>query len=192
GTSSATSRGPGRWAFRPSAATSSKTATCWSWTATPRGAASASPPDACSSTARASATSRTRSCATAAISPRTDSSSSYWQFISSQATSWPGRTWSPAGWWRKRRAPRCWSPPAKAGGTVIREAEALSAAALAVFLALSFLSYVPGAPRANLGGPVGNALADAGLHALGLAAYLLPLYLGYLTVVLFRHDAVGF
>ena len=81
---------------------------------------------------------------------------------------------------------------AKAGGSVIREAEAISAAALAVFLALSFLSYVPGAPRANLGGPVGNALADAGLHALGLAAYLLPLYLGYLTVVLFRHDAVGF
>src|SRR5437016_8969291 len=81
---------------------------------------------------------------------------------------------------------------AKAGGGVIRGAEAISAAALAVFLALSFLSYVPGAPRANLGGPVGNALADAGLHALGLAAYLLPLYLGYLTVVLFRHDAVGF
>src|SRR5262249_52279530 len=81
---------------------------------------------------------------------------------------------------------------AKASGSVLREAGAISAAALAVFLALSFFSYVPGAPRANLGGPVGDALANSSLHALGLAAYLLPLYLGYLTVVLFRHDAVGF
>jgi len=81
---------------------------------------------------------------------------------------------------------------AKASGGVLREAGAISAAALAVFLALSFFSYVPGAPRSNLGGPVGNALANGALHALGLAAYLLPLYLGYLTVVLFRHDAVGF
>ena len=81
---------------------------------------------------------------------------------------------------------------AKASGGVLREAGAISAAALAVFLALSFFSYVPGAPRSNLGGPVGNGLANGALHALGLAAYLLPLYLGYLTVVLFRHDAVGF
>src|SRR5262249_52170327 len=81
---------------------------------------------------------------------------------------------------------------AGAGGSVLREAGAISAAALAVFLALSFFSYVPGAPRANLGGPVGNALADGALHALGLAAYLRPLSLGYLTAVLFRRDAVGF
>jgi len=82
--------------------------------------------------------------------------------------------------------------PAKASTSVLREAAAISAAALAVFLTLSFFSYVPGAPRANLGGPVGSALADGALHALGVAAYLLPLYLGYLTVVLFRHDAAGF
>jgi S-DNA-T family DNA segregation ATPase FtsK/SpoIIIE len=83
-------------------------------------------------------------------------------------------------------------PPAMPGAHLIREAEAISAGAVAVFLALSFLSYAPEAARANLGGPVGHALAGTALRAFGLAAYLFPVYLGYFTVALLRRDAEGF
>src|SRR5207245_760212 len=69
---------------------------------------------------------------------------------------------------------------------------AISAGAVAVFLALSFLSFSPDAPHANLGGPVGHALAGTARGALGVAAYLLPLYLGYFTVALLRRGAEGF
>src|SRR5207247_4744415 len=82
--------------------------------------------------------------------------------------------------------------PAVPGAHLIREAEAISAGAVAVFLALSFLSFSPDAPPANLGGPVGQALAGTALRALGVAAYLLPLYLGYFTVALLRRGAEGF
>jgi S-DNA-T family DNA segregation ATPase FtsK/SpoIIIE len=82
--------------------------------------------------------------------------------------------------------------PALGGAHLVREAEAISAGALAIFLALSFLSYGADAPRGNLGGPVGHALAGTALRALGVAAYLLPLYLGYFTVALLRRGAEGF
>jgi len=82
--------------------------------------------------------------------------------------------------------------PAVPGAHLIREAEAISAGAVAVFLALSFLSFSPDAPHANLGGPVGQALAGTALRALGVAAYLFPLYLGYFTVALLRRGAEGF
>ncbi len=82
--------------------------------------------------------------------------------------------------------------PAVPGAHLIREAEAISAGAVAVFLALSFLSFSPDAPHANLGGPVGHALAGTARGALGVAAYLLPLYLGYFTVALLRRGAEGF
>src|SRR6201997_4276635 len=82
-------------------------------------------------------------------------------------------------------------PPAVPGAHLIREAEAISAGAVAVFLALSFLSFSPDAPRANLGGPVGQALAGTALRALGVAASLFPLYLGYFTVALLRRGAEG-
>src|SRR5207247_5017825 len=49
--------------------------------------------------------------------------------------------------------------------------------------------YAPDTPHANLGGPVGHAIADTALHALGLAAYLFPVYLGYLAVTLLRTGA---
>ncbi|MFN8544799.1 MAG: DNA translocase FtsK 4TM domain-containing protein [Candidatus Binatia bacterium] len=78
---------------------------------------------------------------------------------------------------------------ASAGHHLIREAEAITGAALALFLTISLLSYLPDAPRSNLGGPVGNALAGTILQAFGLAAYLFPLYLAYLTVALLRRDA---
>src|SRR2546422_2631779 len=82
--------------------------------------------------------------------------------------------------------------PAVPGAHLIREAEAIFAGAVAVFLALSFLSFSPGAPPANLGGPVGQALAGTALRALGVAAYLFPFYLGYFTVALLRRGAEGF
>ena len=82
--------------------------------------------------------------------------------------------------------------PAVPGAHLIREAEAISAGAVAVFFALSFLSFSPDAPPANLGGPVGQALAGTALRALGVAAYLFPLYLGYFTVALLRRGAEGF
>ncbi|HLY38656.1 MAG TPA: DNA translocase FtsK 4TM domain-containing protein, partial [Candidatus Binatia bacterium] len=75
---------------------------------------------------------------------------------------------------------------------LIREAEAIFAGAVALFLALSFVSFAADAPRANLGGPVGHALAGASLRALGIAAYLFPIYLGYFTVALLRRGAEGF
>ena len=83
-------------------------------------------------------------------------------------------------------------PPAMPAAHLIREAEAISAGAVAVFLALSFLSFSPDAPQANLGGPVGHALAGTARGALGVAAYLFPLYLGYFTVALLRRGAAGF
>src|SRR5207244_10584376 len=36
---------------------------------------------------------------------------------------------------------------------------------------------------------VGHAIADTALHALGFAAYLFPVYLGYVTVALLRPGA---
>src|SRR5205823_7684741 len=48
------------------------------------------------------------------------------------------------------------------------------------------------APPASLGGPVGQALAGTALRALGVAAYLFPLCLGYFTVALLRRGAEGF
>src|SRR5437016_10175820 len=82
--------------------------------------------------------------------------------------------------------------PAVPGAHLIREAEAISAGAVAVFLALSCRSFSPDAPHASLGGPVGHALAGTARGALGVAAYLLPLYLGYFTVALLRRGAEGF
>jgi S-DNA-T family DNA segregation ATPase FtsK/SpoIIIE len=74
---------------------------------------------------------------------------------------------------------------------VVREAEALATGAIALFLVLSLLSYTPDVPRTNLGGPVGHALADTVLRALGLAAYLFPVALGWVTWSMHRREAVG-
>jgi S-DNA-T family DNA segregation ATPase FtsK/SpoIIIE len=71
---------------------------------------------------------------------------------------------------------------------IVREAEAITGGALAIFLALSLFSFTPEV-RSNLGGPVGQWIADTLLHALGVAAYLLPVYLGYLTFALLNDDA---
>jgi DNA segregation ATPase FtsK/SpoIIIE, S-DNA-T family len=80
------------------------------------------------------------------------------------------------------------SAPAAASPTrhLLREAEAITGGAIAIFLLLSLLSYQPDLPRENLGGAVGHLLADFSLRALGLAAYLFPVYLGFVTVALLR------
>ncbi len=83
------------------------------------------------------------------------------------------------------------APADPSPGHLLREVEAISAGAVAVFLAVSLLTYAPEASR-NLGGPVGHALAGAVLRALGVAAYLFPVYLMYFTTALLRRDAQGF
>ncbi len=76
--------------------------------------------------------------------------------------------------------------PAETGRHILREAEALIGGAVAVFIALALLSYSPEAPRNNLGGPLGHLLADTALRAVGVAAYLLPVYLALVGLALLR------
>src|SRR5262249_39777439 len=59
---------------------------------------------------------------------------------------------------------------------------------VALFVALALASYSPDLPRQNLGGPVGHLLADTVLRALGVASYLLPVYLGFIAVALLRRN----
>ena len=89
------------------------------------------------------------------------------------------------------RRPQATAPaPAPHGAReLLREAEALTGGAVAVFLVLALLSYVPDAPRANMGGAVGHALADTLLRALGVGAYFFPLYLAVVTLTLLRRGA---
>jgi S-DNA-T family DNA segregation ATPase FtsK/SpoIIIE len=70
--------------------------------------------------------------------------------------------------------------------SLIREAQAIVGGAVALFLALALFSYSPDMPHHNLGGRIGNAIADAALQAIGVAAYLFPLYLALLMASLFR------
>jgi S-DNA-T family DNA segregation ATPase FtsK/SpoIIIE len=77
-------------------------------------------------------------------------------------------------------------------GHVVREAEALVGGALAVFVALALLSYAPEHPRDNLGGPLGHFLADTALRAIGIAAYLFPVYVALMAVALVRRSAKDF
>src|SRR5262245_44633497 len=81
------------------------------------------------------------------------------------------------------------SVPSQTGRHILREAEALTGGAVAIFVALALASYSPDAPRDNLGGPLGHILADTALRAVGVAAYLFPLYLGLVAVALLRRSA---
>src|SRR5215813_2554048 len=74
------------------------------------------------------------------------------------------------------------------GRHLVREAEGLAGGAVAIFVALALLSYSPDLPRENLGGPVGHLLADTALRALGIAAYLFPIYLGFVAIALLRRN----
>ena len=70
--------------------------------------------------------------------------------------------------------------------SLIREAQAIVGGAVALFLAIALLSYSPDMPHHNLGGRIGNAIADTALQAIGVAAYLFPVYLALLMATLFR------
>jgi S-DNA-T family DNA segregation ATPase FtsK/SpoIIIE len=83
--------------------------------------------------------------------------------------------------------PKVASAPS-AGRHFLREAEGLAGGAVALFVALALVSYSPDLPRQNLGGPVGHLLADTVLRALGVAAYLFPVYLGFVAVALLRRN----
>jgi S-DNA-T family DNA segregation ATPase FtsK/SpoIIIE len=73
--------------------------------------------------------------------------------------------------------------------SLIREAQAIVGGAVALFLAIALLSYSPEMPHHNLGGRIGHAIADAALQAIGVAAYLFPIYLALLMASLFRDGA---
>src|SRR5262249_3584055 len=83
------------------------------------------------------------------------------------------------------------SVPSETGRHILREAEALIGGAVAVFIALALLSYSAEAPRQNLGGPLGHLLADTALRAVGVGAYLLPVYLALVGVALLRRPPSG-
>jgi S-DNA-T family DNA segregation ATPase FtsK/SpoIIIE len=75
--------------------------------------------------------------------------------------------------------------------SLVRETQAIVGGAVALFLLLALASYSPDLPHYNLGGRLGHAIAAASIGAIGVAAYLFPLYLGLLVVLLVRqrdHD----
>ncbi|MGE0519488.1 MAG: DNA translocase FtsK [Candidatus Binatia bacterium] len=74
---------------------------------------------------------------------------------------------------------------------LLDEVAAIVALAAAGFLLLSFFAYQNDLPDWNIAGRVGYGLADLIVQALGHAAYLLPLTLGLLSVLLFRHAAAA-
>jgi S-DNA-T family DNA segregation ATPase FtsK/SpoIIIE len=55
-----------------------------------------------------------------------------------------------------------------------------------IFALVSFLSFSPGEPGPNFGGPVGYGLSNGLLQAFGIAAYLLPVFLVVVGAQLFR------
>jgi S-DNA-T family DNA segregation ATPase FtsK/SpoIIIE len=59
----------------------------------------------------------------------------------------------------------------------------------AAFTLVSFFAYQNDLPNLNFAGHVGHGLADVAMQALGYAAYVIPLYLGVIALVLFRHAA---
>jgi len=66
------------------------------------------------------------------------------------------------------------------------EVEAIFAIAGACYLAISFLSYVPGRAGVNAGGPVGHLLADLFVQAFGLAAFLVPAFITVVATLVLR------
>jgi DNA segregation ATPase FtsK/SpoIIIE, S-DNA-T family len=61
----------------------------------------------------------------------------------------------------------------------------------AAFMFVSFLAYQNDLPNLNFAGRVGHGLADMAVQTLGYAAYLFPLALAVVALVLFRHAADG-
>ncbi len=80
---------------------------------------------------------------------------------------------------------------ATATGTLRREVEALFAIAGACYLALSFLSYTPGRPAGNVGGPVGHLLSELVVQAFGLASLLIPASVVLVAVIVLRGGSLA-
>ncbi len=74
----------------------------------------------------------------------------------------------------------------RGSSTLWHEVEAIFAIAGACYLAVSFLTYVPGRAGANAGGPVGHLLADLFVQAFGLAAFLVPAFVAFVAVLVLR------
>jgi S-DNA-T family DNA segregation ATPase FtsK/SpoIIIE len=79
----------------------------------------------------------------------------------------------------------------QATGTLRREVEAIFAIAGACYLALSFLSYTPGRPAGNVGGPVGHVLSDLFVQAFGLSAFLIPTGVVVVAIVVLRGGSLA-
>ena len=79
----------------------------------------------------------------------------------------------------------------RATGTLRREVEALFAIAGACYLGLSFLSYTPGRPAGNVGGPVGHALSDLFVQAFGLSSFLVPASIVLVAIVVLRGGSLA-
>ncbi len=79
----------------------------------------------------------------------------------------------------------------QATGTLRREVEALFAIAGACYLGLSFLSYTPGRPAGNVGGPVGHMLSELVVQAFGLASFLIPASVVLVAVVVLRGGSLA-
>jgi S-DNA-T family DNA segregation ATPase FtsK/SpoIIIE len=89
---------------------------------------------------------------------------------------------------QKIRAKAPEAPLAEVGeeSRLLAEVAAIVTLTVSVFSALSFVAYQGGSDSLNLAGKVGELLADGLLQALGFAAYLGPIFLGSVGLLLFR------
>jgi S-DNA-T family DNA segregation ATPase FtsK/SpoIIIE len=80
-------------------------------------------------------------------------------------------------------------PESRDDSGLMDEVAAVVSLGAAAFMVLSFFAYQYELPNLNLAGRVGYGLADVVVQALGFAAYLAPLSLAVVAVLLFRHAA---
>lgn len=79
----------------------------------------------------------------------------------------------------------------RAPAVLLNEVAALLVMASALFTTVSFVSYQLGMGPANLGGPIGHVLASLAIDAIGMTAYLIPVYLAIVGTRLFRSRLDG-
>ena len=70
---------------------------------------------------------------------------------------------------------------------LIDDVAAVVSLTAAAFMVVSFFAYQNEFPNLNFAGHVGHGLADVAVQTFGYAAYLVPLYLAIVAVMLFRH-----
>ena len=74
-------------------------------------------------------------------------------------------------------------------GWLLDDVAAVLSLTAAAFMVLSFFAYQNELANLNFAGRVGHGLADVGVQTLGYAAYLIPLDLILVALLLFRHKA---